>query len=53
MKTKEQLGGIYSASITAYDDAGGIDAAALQAVMGRNLAEGAAGFFVEIGRAHV
>ena len=23
MKTKEQLGGIYSASITAYDDAGG------------------------------
>lgn len=46
MKTKEQLGGIYSASITAYDAAGAIDAAALQAVMKRNLAEGAAGFFV-------
>ena len=46
MKTKEQLGGIYSASITAYDATGAIDAAALQAVMKRNLAEGAAGFFV-------
>ena len=28
MKTKEQLGGIYSASITAYDATGAIDAAA-------------------------
>ena len=46
MKTKDQLGGLYAASITAYDAAGGIDAAALQAVMRRNLAEGAAGFFV-------
>ena len=46
MKTKDQLGGIYSASITAYDEKGGIDAAALQAVMRRNLREGAAGFFV-------
>ena len=46
MKSKEQLGGIYSASITAYDAAGAIDAGALQAVMERNLAEGAAGFFV-------
>ena len=46
MKTKDQLGGLYAASITAYDAADGIDAAALQAVMRRNLAEGAAGFFV-------
>ena len=46
MKTKDQLGGLYAASITAYAAAGGIDAAALQAVMRRNLAEGAAGFFV-------
>ena len=46
MKTRDQLGGIYSASITAYDEKGGIDAAALQAVMRRNLHEGAAGFFV-------
>ena len=46
MKTRDQLGGIYSASITAYDEKGGIDAAALQAVMRRNLREGAAGFFV-------
>ena len=46
MKTKEQLGGIYSASITAYDGAGRIDGGALQRVMERNLKEGAAGFFV-------
>ena len=46
MKTREQLGGIYSASITAYDEAGRISAAALQRVMERNLTEGAAGFFV-------
>ena len=44
MKTREQLGGIYSASITAYDEAGRISAAALQRVMERNLTEGAAGF---------
>ena len=46
MKTREQLGGIYSACITAYDARGRVDAAALQAVMERNLREGAAGFFV-------
>ncbi|WP_251316330.1 dihydrodipicolinate synthase family protein [Flintibacter muris] len=46
MKTKEQLGGIYSASITAYDQSGQVDGAALQRVMERNLKEGAAGFFV-------
>lgn len=46
MKTKEQLGGIYSASITAYDASGRVDGAALQRVMARNLEEGAAGFFV-------
>ena len=46
MKTKEQLGGIYSASITAYDESGGIDGTALRRVMERNLKEGAAGFFV-------
>lgn len=46
MKTKEQLGGIYSASITAYDPSGQVDGAALQRVMTRNLEEGAAGFFV-------
>ena len=46
MKTREQLGGIYAASITAYDAGGRVDAAALQAVMERNLREGAAGFFV-------
>lgn len=46
MKTKEQLGGIYSASITAYGQTGEIDGAALQRVMERNLNEGAAGFFV-------
>ncbi len=46
MKTKEQLGGLYPATVTAYDAAGRIDAAAQQRVMERNLAEGAAGFFV-------
>lgn len=46
MKTKEQLGGIYSASITAYDASGRVDGAALQRVMTRNLEEGAAGFFI-------
>lgn len=46
MKTKEQLGGIYAASITAYDADNHIDAAALQKVMQRNLDEGAAGFFI-------
>ena len=43
MKPREQLGGIYAASITAYDAGGRVDAAALQAVMERNLREGAAG----------
>lgn len=46
MKTKQQLGGIYSASITAYDASGKVDGGALQRVMERNLKEGAAGFFV-------
>ncbi|MGN0983322.1 MAG: dihydrodipicolinate synthase family protein [Gemmiger sp.] len=46
MKTRQQLGGIYSASITAYDAQGRVDAQALQRVMERNLREGAAGFFV-------
>ena len=46
MKRKEQLGGLYSASITAYDASGRIDGAALQRVMERNWKEGAAGFFV-------
>lgn len=46
MKTREQLGGIYSASITAYGENGSIDGAALRRVMERNLREGAAGFFV-------
>lgn len=46
MKTREQLGGVYSASITAYDQAGRIDGGALRRVMERNLREGAAGFFV-------
>ena len=31
MKTKQELAGIYVASITAYDQAGNVDAAALQA----------------------
>ena len=30
MKTKQELAGIYVASITAYDQAGNVDAAALQ-----------------------
>lgn len=46
MKTREQLGGLYTATVTAYDAAGHVDAAALQRVMRRNLDEGAAGFFV-------
>ena len=46
MKTKQELAGIYVASITAYDQAGKIDAAALQKLMQRNIEEGAAGFFV-------
>lgn len=46
MKTKEQLGGIYAASITAYDRTGRVDGAALQRVMERNRKEGAAGFFI-------
>ena len=46
MKTREELGGLYTASVTAYDAAGHVDAAALQRVMRRNLDEGAAGFFV-------
>ena len=46
MKTKQELAGIYVASITAYDQAGKIDAAALQKLMQRNVEEGAAGFFV-------
>ena len=43
MKTKQELAGIYVASITAYDQAGKIDAAALQKLMQRNIEEGAAG----------
>lgn len=46
MKTKEQLGGIYSASITPYDGEGRVNGTALQTVMRRNIEEGAAGFFV-------
>ena len=46
MKTKQELAGIYVASITAYDQAGNVDAAALQKLMQRNINEGAAGFFV-------
>lgn len=46
MIDKNKLGGIYSASITAYDADNHIDAAALQRVMQRNLNEGAAGFFI-------
>lgn len=46
MKTKEQLGGIYAASITAYDEQGNLNGKALEAVMERNLAEGGNGFFV-------
>ena len=33
MKTKQELAGIYVASITAYDQAGNVDAAALQKLM--------------------
>ena len=46
MKTKQELAGIYVASTTAYDQAGNVDAAALQKLMQRNINEGAAGFFV-------
>lgn len=46
MKSKENLGGIYSACITAYDAQGRVDGEALHRVMERNLQEGAAGFFV-------
>lgn len=46
MKSRDQLGGIYSASITAYDARGQVDGGALQRVMRRNLDEGAAGFFI-------
>ena len=46
MKTKQELVGIYVASITAFDQAGNVDAAALQKLMQRNINEGAAGFFV-------
>ena len=46
MKTKQELAGIYVASITAYDQAGNVDVAALQKLMQRNINEGAAGFFV-------
>ena len=41
MKTKQELAGIYVASITAYDQAGNVDAAALQKLMQRNINEGA------------
>ncbi len=46
MKTREQLRGLYTATITAYDAAGKIDAEALQRVMQRNLKQGAVGFFI-------
>ncbi|MEG1406818.1 MAG: dihydrodipicolinate synthase family protein [Ruthenibacterium sp.] len=46
MRTKEQLGGLYAASVTAYDANGAIDGAAMQKVMRRNLAEGGVGLFV-------
>lgn len=46
MKTKEQLGGLYAASVTAYDASGAIDKAAMQKVMQRNLNEGGTGLFV-------
>ncbi|MDD4849836.1 MAG: dihydrodipicolinate synthase family protein [Gemmiger sp.] len=46
MKTKQELSGIYAASITAYDAQGQVSAPLLQRVMQRNLDEGAAGFFV-------
>ena len=39
MKTKQELAGIYVASITAYDQAGNVDAAALQKLMQRNINE--------------
>ena len=37
MKTKQELAGIYVASITAYDQAGNVDAAALQKLMQASL----------------
>lgn len=46
MKTREQLGGLYAASVTAYDASGAVDRAAMQKVMARNLAEGGVGLFV-------
>lgn len=46
MKTKEQLGGLYVASITAYDEQGEICGAALEKVIERNIKEGASGFFI-------
>lgn len=46
MKTKDQMRGLYAASVTAYDAAGGVDVAAMQTVMRRNLDEGGAGLFV-------
>lgn len=46
MKTREQLSGLYAASVTAYDAQGKIDQAAMQAVMRRNLQEGGVGLFV-------
>ncbi len=46
MNKKEQFGGIYAASVTAYDAQGDIDQAALQKVMQRNINEGGSGLFV-------
>jgi N-acetylneuraminate lyase len=46
MKNPKELGGIYAASITAYENNGQVSAPRLQKVMERNLREGAAGFFI-------
>ncbi len=46
MKAKEALGGIYAASITAYDIYGKVNGQTLHKVMQRNLNEGASGLFV-------
>lgn len=46
MKSKEDLRGLYAASVTAYDEKGQVDAAAMQKVMSRNLDEGGVGLFV-------
>ncbi|MFI3227740.1 MAG: dihydrodipicolinate synthase family protein [Clostridia bacterium] len=46
MKTKEQYGGLYAASITAFDTKGNLDGDALLKVMTRNIDEGGSGLFV-------